>query len=178
MGASEPGAADAEPVEILGALGSLMLENDGHVCASTRRSTARRTSPDSMSAVARPTTRWSESSARPRLRHDGLGLLEGLDGLAVARAGQQRLALREQRLGACELRGLDAVREVARVGLEARGEPVDRLLRRARLAALDLTDVLLGEARAGELGLRSERPRRAAGEHALRAASRRSSGCA
>src|SRR6185436_7380276 len=53
--------------------------------------------------------------------------------------------------------GRDAVGEEARVDLEARREPVDRLLRRAGLPALDLRDVLLREAIAGELRLRQAR---------------------
>ena len=48
----------------------------------------------------------------------------------------------------------DAVREEAGVDAEPRSDPLDRLARRARLAALDLGDVLLREALARELALR------------------------
>ena len=47
--------------------------------------------------------------------------------------------------------------EEAGVDSEAVGKPFDRALGRARLAALDLRDVLLGEAVAGELALRQPR---------------------
>ena len=50
--------------------------------------------------------------------------------------------------------GRDAVREEACVDTESRSEPLDRLARRAGLAALDLAHVLLREAIPGQLALR------------------------
>src|SRR5262249_56483169 len=69
----------------------------------------------------------------------------------------ERARARGRRPDAAALVGRAAAPEVAGVGAQAGGEPVDRLLRRARLAALDLADVLLGEALAGELALRQAR---------------------
>ena len=65
-----------------------------------------------------------------------------------------RLGPGESRLEPPALVGRDAVGEEARVAAEADGEPLDRLRRRTRLAALDLGDVLLREALARELALR------------------------
>ena len=48
----------------------------------------------------------------------------------------------------------DTVREIARVDIQLTCEPGNRVAGRARLAALDLADVLLGEALARELTLR------------------------
>ena len=59
----------------------------------------------------------------------------------------------ESSLEAPPLVGGDAVGEEARVAAELRGEPLDRLDGRTRLAALDLRDVFLGEPLAGELAL-------------------------
>ena len=67
---------------------------------------------------------------------------------------EQRLGTREDRLRLRALVGRDAAREEAGVDAEAQREPLDRVRRRARLAALDLRDVLLREAVAGEVGLR------------------------
>ena len=66
----------------------------------------------------------------------------------------QRLGPGECALEAAALVGRDAVREKAGVDAEPRREPLDRLARRARLAALDLGDVLLREALAREVALR------------------------
>jgi hypothetical protein len=66
----------------------------------------------------------------------------------------ERLGPRKRRLDAAPRVGGDAVREEARVDAEPGGEPLDRLGRRARLAALDLADVLLREPVAGEFALR------------------------
>ena len=71
----------------------------------------------------------------------------------------------ERRLGPGALVGGDAALEEERVDAELLGQPLDRLGRRLRLAALDLADVLLREPLAGELalgqpgGLRSVRRR-------------------
>ena len=67
---------------------------------------------------------------------------------------EQRLGAREDRLGLRAVVGRDAAREEAGVDPQAKREPLDGLRRRARLAPLDLRDVLLREAVAGELGLR------------------------
>ena len=61
------------------------------------------------------------------------------------------------RLDAAALVGRDAAAEERRVDAEPLREPLDRLGGRARLAALDLADVLLREALAGELRLRHPR---------------------
>ena len=75
-------------------------------------------------------------------------------GVVVARGLDQRLGARERALEAAALVGRDAVREETGVDAEPDREPFDRLARRARLAALDLGDVLLREALARELALR------------------------
>ena len=90
---------------------------------------------------------------------------------------EQRVGPGEDRLGLGAVVGGDAAREEAGVDAEAQGEPVDRLAGRARLAALDLRDVLLREAVAGQLGLRQARRRPAAGARARRCAAR-ARGCA
>ena len=66
----------------------------------------------------------------------------------------QRLGAREGSLEPGTLVGGDAAREEAGVDPETLGEPLDRALRRAGLAALDLGDVLLREAVARQLALR------------------------
>ena len=86
--------------------------------------------------------------------------------LVVAVILGERLRAREHRLDATALVRRDPVREEAGVDAQAGGEPLDRLLGRARLAALDLADVLLREAVAGEIGLRHPR-RHAQLAHAL-----------
>jgi hypothetical protein len=63
------------------------------------------------------------------------------------------LGSRERRLEPAALLRADATLEVARVNAQPRGEPRERLSRRPGLAALDLADVLLREAAAGEVGL-------------------------
>ncbi len=89
-------------------------------------------------------------AARVRRRHEHVVLLRGL---FVGANLEQRLGAREGALEAAALVGGDAVRKESRVDAEADGEPVDRLARRPRLAALDLRDVLLREPLAGELAL-------------------------
>src|SRR5205807_8084606 len=61
---------------------------------------------------------------------------------------------RRHRLDAAPLVGRDAVLEKVGVDPEPLPQPLDRLARRTRLAALDLADVFLAEAVAGQLGLR------------------------
>ena len=65
----------------------------------------------------------------------------------------QRLGARERGLDPASFVDRDAVREIAAVDAEPVSEPRDGLGGRASLAALDLADVLLGEAIAGEIGL-------------------------
>ena len=66
----------------------------------------------------------------------------------------QRLGPREQRLDPAAQVGGDAAAEERRVDAELPREPLDRLGGRARLAALDLADVLLREPVARDIGLR------------------------
>ena len=81
-------------------------------------------------------------------------LCVGIDGVLVAVRLRERLGTGEQRLDTAALVGRDTAGEKGWVDLEPLREPLDGLGGRARLAALDLADVLLGEAIAGELGLR------------------------
>src|SRR5579884_1321986 len=80
--------------------------------------------------------------------------LEGLHGLDVLLGLVQRLGTREGPFEAGALVRRDPAREEAGVDSQPVGEPLDRPGGRPRLAALDLRDVLLGEAVAGELALR------------------------
>ena len=89
--------------------------------------------------------------------------------------GGQRLGVLELRLDLRPLLRRDAGGEEDRIDAEPLGEPGDGRLRRARLAALDLADVLLREARARELRLR-EAGRHAQRAHALAEAGARQSG--
>ena len=73
-----------------------------------------------------------------------LDLLERL--VALVRLGEG-LGTREHRLDPAALVGRDAVLQEVGVDPEPLREPLDRLARRARLAALDLAHVLLAEAR-------------------------------
>ena len=66
----------------------------------------------------------------------------------------QRLRALEQRLDLVADVRRHTVREVLGIDTELLGQPAQRLLRRARLAPLDLADVLLREAVARELCLR------------------------
>jgi len=67
---------------------------------------------------------------------------------------QSRLGARDHALHALTLARGDTGFEETLVDAEPSGQPLDRLARRAGLSALDLADVLLREALAGELGLR------------------------
>ena len=79
---------------------------------------------------------------------------EALDRLVVAVRLGERLGPRQQRLDPiADVEG-DAVEKELRIDAELLGEPGDGLVRRSCLPALDLADVLLGEAIAGECGLR------------------------
>src|SRR5439155_23078941 len=87
-------------------------------------------------------------------RGDGRSnLLELAHRLLVAVGLDERLGTGERGLDPAALVGGDAVREIAGVDVEPAGKPGDRIARRARLPALDLADVLLREALAGELAL-------------------------
>ena len=83
--------------------------------------------------------------------------LEGFRGLFVLLRLVKRLGATEGAFEPGALVGGETVREETGVDAEAIGKPLDRLGRRARLAALDLGDVLLGEPIAGELALRQAR---------------------
>ena len=87
---------------------------------------------------------------RPRRRDEQLELGRGV---VVPPASIQSLGPSERALEPAALVGRNAVREEARVDAEPRREPLDGLARRPGLAALDLRDVLLREALAGELAL-------------------------
>src|SRR5829696_3599254 len=80
-----------------------------------------------------------------------------LDGRGVLLVRRQRVGAGDESLGARAAVGRDAARQEGRVHAEARGEPVDGLLRRPRLPPLDLGDVLLREPVAGEVRLRQPR---------------------
>src|SRR5439155_9308627 len=93
-----------------------------------------------------------------QLRHAGCAgrgdqRLERFRGFRVLLRLVQRLGAREGSLEPGALVGRDAAGEEAGVDSQAVGQPLDRALRRARLAALDLRDVLLREALARELAL-------------------------
>ena len=90
------------------------------------------------------------NTRRPRCGDERLELCRRL---LVLQRLDQRLGPGECALEAAALVGRDAVREEAGVDPEPRREPLDRLARRAGLAALDLGDVLLREALARELAL-------------------------
>ena len=117
-------------------------------------STAVRRSPSCIRAQASPDAGAYIELDRVRRGDGGACLLEGLDRLLVAVALRKRLGAREHCFDAPALVGRDAVGEESRVDVEPLREPLHCLGGRARLAALDLADVLLREAIAGELGLR------------------------
>ena len=80
-------------------------------------------------------------------------LLELGDRLVVTICLRERLGTGQSCLDPAPLGRGDAARQERTVDAQPLGEPVDRLGRRASLAALDLADVLLGEAPGGELRL-------------------------
>ena len=71
----------------------------------------------------------------------------------VAAGLEQRFRPGDGAFEAAAVVGRDAVGEKTRIDPEPNGEPIDRLSRGARLAALDLADVFLREALAGEIAL-------------------------
>jgi len=76
------------------------------------------------------------------------------DDLVVGVRLERGLGSGDDALHALALARGDSGLEERRVDPEAASEPLDGLAGRARLPALDLADVLLGEALAGQLGLR------------------------
>ena len=90
------------------------------------------------------------AAGRGDRRPDLLVLGRGL--LVAVRLGEG-LGARQRGLDAAPFVERDTVREVPTVDVESSSEPSDGLNGRAGLAALDLADVLLGEAIAGEIGL-------------------------
>jgi hypothetical protein len=85
--------------------------------------------------------------------HRGLAVLVLGDRLVVPVVLGQRVRAREQRVDAAALVGGDAPLEETGVDAELDREPLDRLARGPGLTALDLADVFLREAVAGEVGL-------------------------
>ena len=147
-------AADAEPEDDLGAVDVREDRALGDGAGAVQQLDGR---PDVALLHPRPgLARAGADVELDRVRRGDRGacLLEGLDRLLVAVALRQRLGAREHRLDAAALVGGDAAREEGGVDVEPLREPLHRLGGRARLAALDLADVLLREAIAGELGLR------------------------
>ena len=146
-------AADAEPEENLGAveIRERLVLGDG----SRAREQVERLA---QLALVHPCPGLAGEETGLELGGPGRGdfrtdLLELGDGLLVAVRLDERLGARQRRLDAAALVGRDAVRQVAGVDVEAAREPRDRLAGRARLAALDLADVLLREPIARELAL-------------------------
>src|SRR5207247_1811333 len=90
---------------------------------------------------------------KPGRKHRRTDPLELLERFLVPPSLEQRIGAGERRLDAATLVGVDAVRQITRVDAEPVGEPADCLGGRLRLAPLDLADVLLREAVAGQLGL-------------------------
>ena len=136
------------------------------------RSTSENCGPSASSRATRSSSTASRASpscsARPGLAGEGAHLELGRSGGADVAPGRgeelgrlrvavrlgERLGAGEQRLDPAAQVGRDAAAEERRVDAELRREPRDRLGGRARLAALDLADVLLREAIARDLGLR------------------------
>ena len=86
-------------------------------------------------------------------REHGRELLDLGDRVLVLARLDRRLGARDDALHPLALARRDADLEEGRIDAEPRGQPFDRLRRRAGLAPLDLAHVLLGEAGAGEVGL-------------------------
>ena len=79
--------------------------------------------------------------------------LELLERLVVVVGLDEGLRAGQDCVDPAALVGGDAVREEARVDAQPLGEPLDRLARGTGLPSLDLADVLLREALAGQVGL-------------------------
>ncbi len=135
-------------------------ENGGpSTIARTRASTssASRTSPSRAFTLASLRRTRASSSITPVARTAVRTFVDLLRGLGDGIGLEQRLDPREGRLDPAALVGGDAVRQEAGVDAEPRCEPLDGLVGRARLAALDLAHVLLREPLAREVGLRQPR---------------------
>ena len=170
--AREQVAADAEPEEHLGAVDVGEFGSFGE-----RARLGEQVEPGSHLAVVHPRPGLAREQPHPQLRRAAGDHRPERRGVLVDRAVEveplgQRLGPREHRLGAGALVARDAAREERGVDAEARREPVDRLGRRARLAALDLGDVLLREPVGRRARTASVPQRRAAGAAARRGASR------
>ena len=153
--AREPVAAAAEAEEHVGPI-------DVREAPGARRARARAWSDlDRVAGAGRLLERPALARERPHLE---LGraergqlaacLTEELDRLGVAVGLGKRLGAGEQRLDARAVVGGDPVEQELRVDGQPLRQPGDRLVGRARLPALDLADVLLREAVAGQRGLR------------------------
>ena len=118
---------------------------------------ASRTSPRSCSAHASPESARTRVDAAPSSSAAGARGPEGVDRLVVAMGCGQRLRALELRLELRPVAGGHARRDEGGIDPEPLGEPADRGVGRPRLAALDLTDVLLREPFARELALRETR---------------------
>ena len=105
-------------------------------------------------------------------QHGGADLLELLESLVVSTRLEQGVGAGKRGVDPAALVRGDAVREEACVDTEPLREPDDRLGGRTGLPALDLADVLLREAVAGEVGLGQRRRRHEAGVGARRAEAR------
>ena len=147
-------AADAEPEQDVGAVDVGELRALGELAGDEEKL-------DCLAHLAflrrapRPRRRGREPRARPirsrRCRCRAAAKSSAASSVAV-RLGE-RLGADEQCLDPAAQVGRDAAAEERGVDAELRREPGDRLGGRARLAALDLADVLLREAIARDLGL-------------------------
>ena len=90
---------------------------------------------------------------RPRTLDGASCLPKRSDRLRVLMRLGERLGTRKQRLDLRPLLRRDTDGEEDGIDSEAFGEPGDRVLGRTRLPALDLADVLLGDATRGKLRL-------------------------
>src|SRR5207247_11384589 len=90
-------------------------------------------------------------------QNGGAGVFELVDRLVVPVGVRERFGPCQHPLDAAPLVGGDPALEEAGVCAELRGEPLDRLARGTGLSALDLADVLLREALAGEIALSQPR---------------------
>ena len=100
-------------------------------------------------AEQEPELEIARAGALDRLLRTG----ELLERLGVLVCLGERLRAGERRLGAGPVGDADAGLEEVRIDAELLGQPLERVRRRARLAALDLADVLLREPAAGEVAL-------------------------
>ena len=90
---------------------------------------------------------------QPGREHRRTDPLELLERFVVAPRLEESICARECGIDTSALVGRNTVRQVARVDTQSVGEPLDRLGRGFRLAALDLADVLLRESLARQVRL-------------------------